>query len=183
LNRLPAYASWRDLLNIAPNEQAPVQASPQPPLLWRFGIILVGGVTTGLTMLGVGIAFNTLEGAFPAIQVEYANKAIFRDWPGWTESYFWIHPLWFGFVFALGFVLVNRGRLTAGWRQTASNGALYGGLVFFVGSLPVFALLYASFRVSAELILVSWVARNLTQYVIAGVFLGLLTQACLSRNR
>ena len=165
-----------------PKDQPSIPASPQPSLPWRFGVILLGGLTAGLTMLGIGIAFNSLEGTFPAIQWEYANKAIFRDWPGWTESYFRIHPLWFGFAFALGFRLIGRDQFSAGWGHAASFGALYGGLVFIVGSLPVFALLYASFRVSAELILVSWVARNLTQYVITGVCLGLLTRACLPRN-
>lgn len=155
----------------------------QPSLLARVGIVLFGGLATGLIMLGVGKVFNMLEEALPAIQAEYANKAIFRDWPGWTEAYFWIHPIWFGLAFALGFVLISRGRLHAGLAPAAGLGALYGGLVFVVGSMPVFALLYASFRVSAELVSVSWAARNLTQYVIAGLFLSLLTQACLARNR
>ena len=52
----------------------------------------------------------------------------------------------------------------------------FGGLLV-IGSLPVFVLVYASFRVSPELVAVSWAARSLAQYVIAGVLVGLVARA------
>jgi hypothetical protein len=59
---------------------------------------------------------------------------------------------------------------------------VYGLLVFVVGSLPVFALVYASFQVSPELVAVSWAGRNLTQYVTAGACVGLVTRAIRGRG-
>jgi hypothetical protein len=146
-------------------------------LFWPIAGVLVGGFTAAFTMLGIGLAFNFLEAGIPAIGAEYENKAIFRDWPGWSQAYMWAHPVWFGFVFAFGFALVNRDRCQSGWGWAAGYGLAYGVVVFLVGSLPVFALIYASFRVSPELVAVSWAARNLTQYAAAGLVLGLVTRA------
>jgi hypothetical protein len=131
-------------------------------------------------MLAVGWAFNWLEAALPSIPAEYANKVTFREWPGWSERYMLAHPLWFGFVFALGFTLVSRDRVPGGWARAGGRGALYGGLVFLVGSMPILALLYASFKVSLALVGVSWAARNLTQYLVAGCCLGVVQKACQS---
>jgi len=130
-------------------------------------------------MLAVGLVFNKLEGDIPSIPAEYKNPAVFRPWPGWTEGYMLAHPIWFGFVFATGFMVVTRGQVRPKWLSAGCSGAAYGGLLFLIGSFPVFALVYASFRVSAELIAVSWVARNLTQYVVAGGLVGLVTRAGL----
>ena len=89
----------------------------------------------------------------------------------------WAHPVWFGFVFAAGYALINAGRIQSGWGPAAGCGLAYGAMVFLVGSLPVFALIYASFRVSQELVAVSWAARNLAQYAAAGLMLGLVARA------
>jgi hypothetical protein len=72
------------------------------------------------------------------------------------------------------------GRPARNWRSAGLRGAGFGGLLFVVGSLPVFALVYASFRVSPELVAVSWAGRNLAQYVVAGICVGLVTQAGLT---
>jgi hypothetical protein len=151
---------------------------PRPSPLRRFVAVLLGGGIAGAVMLVVGWAFDHLEALFPAIKEEYDNKAVFRNWPGWTETYMRVHPCWFGFVFALVYVLVSRARLPAGSGPAIKYGVLYGAFVFLVGSFPVFVLMYASFQVSMELMAVSWVARNLAQYLIAGLFLGLIVQAC-----
>ncbi len=148
--------------------------SPLRTIGWPVAGVLLGGLVAAFTMLGVGLAFNWLEAGIPAIGTEYENKAIFRDWPGWSQAYMWAHPVWFGFVFAAGFSLVRVGRTLSGWGMAAGCGLAYGVMVFLVGSLPVFALIYASFRVSPELVAVSWAARNLTQYAVAGLALGLL---------
>ena len=131
-------------------------------------------------MLAVGCLFNKVEAAIPSIPAEYKTGPGFRSWPGWTEGYMLAHPIWFGFVFAIGFALVAHGRASGSYLSAGLRGAAYGGLVFVVGSLPVFALVYASFRVSPELVAVSWAGRNLAQYVVAGVCVGLVTQAGLT---
>jgi hypothetical protein len=92
------------------------------------------------------------------------------------------HPIWFGIVFAAGFALVDHGRAPRGYVAAGLRGAGYGGLIFVVGSLPVFALVYASFRVSPELLAVSWAARNLAQYVIAGVLVALVARAAPNKS-
>ncbi len=139
--------------------------------------VLLYGVVAGSSLLAVGLVFNQVEAAIPSIPAEYASGPGFREWPGWSEGYFLAHPIWFGFVFAAGFFLVSRGRAPGSYLSAGLGGAAYGGLVFVVGSLPVFALIYASFRVSAELVAVSWAARNLAQYVIAGGLVGLVARA------
>jgi hypothetical protein len=128
-------------------------------------------------MLAVGWVFNKIEAAIPSIPAEHENGPGFRTWPGWTESYMLAHPIWFGFVFAAGFALVTRGRPSSSYVSAGFRGAAYGGLVFVVGSLPVLVLVYASFRVSAELVAISWAARNLAQYVMASMLVGLVSRA------
>jgi hypothetical protein len=143
-------------------------------------VALGGGVVAGLILLTVGLAFNEIEARIPTIGAEYHDSPVFRPWPGWSRTYMILHPVWFGFVFALVFALLGRGRNVGTWQREALRGALYGVAVFAVGSLPVFVLIYASFRVSATLVGVSWALRNLTQYTLAGLCLGLLTWATAS---
>jgi hypothetical protein len=130
-------------------------------------------------MLVVGWAFDKLEYLLPAIKAEYENKDVFRIWPGWTEIYMRAHPCWFGFVFAFVYVLLllRQRDLPASRGQAVWSGVQYGAVVFLVGSLPVFALIYASFQVRLWLLALSWVARNLAQYVLAGAVLGLVVRA------
>jgi hypothetical protein len=139
--------------------------------------VLLYGVVAALAMLAVGWVFNQIEATIPSIPAEYESGPGFRTWPGWTAGYMLAHPIWFGFVFAVGFALVARGRAAGSYWSAGIRGAAYGGLVFAVGSLPVFALVYASFRVSPQLVAVSWAARNLGQYVLAGVLVGLVARA------
>lgn len=138
--------------------------------------VVAGSITAVFVMLAVGWLFDRLEAMIPSIAAEYQNHAVFRTWPGWTEFYMRIHPCWFGFVFSVVYILATPSRSIIGRRSAVIHGACYGLLVFSIGSLPVFALIYASFQVSLRLMLISWVARNLAQYVIAGAFLGLVIQ-------
>jgi hypothetical protein len=143
----------------------------------RCAKVFLYGVAAAGSMLAVGWGFNKIEAGIPSIRAEYENGPGFRAWPGWTEGYMLAHPIWFGFVFAAGFDVVGRGRPSGSCLSSGLRGAVYGGLVFVVGSLPVFALVYASFDVSLELIAVSWAARNLAQYLIAGVCMGFVAWA------
>lgn len=130
-------------------------------------------MAAGVVMCLVGWLFNQIESAIPSIRAEYSGAG-FRPWPGWTERYMMAHPIWFGLVFAAGYALVSRHRPTLVWVSAGCRGAAYGGLLFLLGSLPVIALVYASFRVSPELMVVSWAGRNLVQYVVAGACVGLV---------
>jgi hypothetical protein len=171
-------------------EPAPQPADPTPSATRCAAVVVLSGAVAALAMLAVGVGFNKLEESVPGISGEYENKAIFRDWPGWTEAYMLAHPIWFGFVFAAGFVIATcfvaeiRARVRTGWLSAGCLGAAYGGLLFLAGSLPVFALVYASFRVSPELIAVSWAGRNLAQYVVAGGLVGVVARAglCIGRG-
>lgn len=136
---------------------------------WRR--LLAGSLLCGAVLFAVGAAFHLLVPlAAPRFEAEYANEALFRSWEGWTRNYMLVHPWGFGAVFAGVFLgarsVVGRGNL-GGMR----DGALYGLAVFLVGALPVFALNFASFQVSGEVIS-AWALQSLAQYVSAGLMLG-----------
>lgn len=148
------------------------EARPYSPARLAVSVACAGGVAAA-AMLAVGYLFNRVEATIPGIAAEYAQSPGFRPWPGWTERYMLLHPIWFGFVFAAGFVVWSRGQNAATWQAACCRGASYGGLLFLVGSMPVFALIYASFQVSPQLIAVSWAGRNFAQYVVAGMCVGM----------
>jgi hypothetical protein len=131
---------------------------------------VVASVLAGAALFGVGTAFHFLAPIVaPQLEAEYGNAALFRPWAGWTQTYMLAHPWLYGVLFAGGYV---------GLRASGANGliglrggALYGLAVFAVGSLPVFALNFASFQVSTTLI-TSWALQSLCQYSLAGLALG-----------
>jgi hypothetical protein len=133
------------------------------------------GIVSGLVMLGIGYLFHwALPSYLPAVVEEYRNEAEFRPWGGWTHYYMFWHPIVFGVPFAVVFHWLHcaqcfTDRLT-GWR----GGAIYGFLVFVIGSLPVILLIFASFQVSVPLVLWTWAIPNLIQYTAAGTLLGFL---------
>jgi hypothetical protein len=148
-------------------ESTPDGTPSNGPLLKLLGT----GATAALAMLAVGGVFELMDDV-TGISAEYKNNPAFRKaW--WINVYFWIHPVWFGFVFAAGFG-VTHGRPIGDWGSAGRWGAAYGGFLFVVGSLPIFALIYTSFNVSLELVIVSWAARNLVQYLVAGFCIGLV---------
>ncbi len=123
----------------------------------------------GLTLFAVGAVFHF---AVPVIaldiQPQFENLALFRPWAGWTSTYMILHPFGFGIVFASVYLmLVARCGYAQGWR----GGLAYGIGVFFVGSMPVYLLVFASFQVSPEVI-VSWTMQSACQYSLAGLVLG-----------
>ncbi|WZP00116.1 hypothetical protein EP7_001733 [Isosphaeraceae bacterium EP7] len=117
----------------------------------------------------VGVAFHlAMPLVAPGIPPQFSDSSLYRPWTGWTSTYMLVHPLWFGVVFAAMYqALRTRGMRIRGWR----GGLCYGLGVFLVGSLPVFLLAFASFRVSGGVIF-SWVAQSLCQYAAAGAAVG-----------
>ena len=106
----------------------------------------------------------------PAIPRQYANAALFRPWSGWTSTYMFFHPIGFGVVFALVYCgLKSRCGFPSGWR----GGGAFGACVFFLGSLPIFLIDYASFTVSGEII-ASWILQNACQYLLSGALIGVI---------
>ncbi len=128
----------------------------------------------GITQFVVGTVFHFLVPLIaPSIPPQYANTGLFRPWTGWTSTYMVLHPFGFGAVFAATyFVLLSVARIEAGWL----SGLLYGLSVFLVGSLPVFLLVLASFRVSPEII-AAWIFQNGCQYLIAGFVVGTVSKS------
>jgi hypothetical protein len=127
---------------------------------------LLAGLAAGITMFFVGAVFHFLIPIVkPSIPAQYQNVALFRTWTGWTATYMVVHPFLFGFVIAVIFVGLRRStHFPTGMR----GGLIYGALVFLVGSLPVFLLIFASLQLSVEII-VSWMVQNLVQHLIAGM--------------
>jgi hypothetical protein len=133
------------------------------------------GIVAGLVMLGIGYLFHWLLPSYlPAVPEEYRNETVFRPWSGWTHYYMFWHPIAFGVLFAVIFHVLHRAHCFTGRLAGPRGGALYGLLVFAIGSLPVFLLNYASFQVSPQLILWTWILPNLAQYLVAGSLLGFL---------
>lgn len=119
-------------------------------------------------LLAVGWVFEKLVPLVaPDIPPQFqAYPALYRDWPGWTETYMIVHPLVYGIPFAIGFLVLRR-TTGDGWQ----GGLKYGLGVFALGALPVWLLMYASVRVSPEVML-SFVVRSVCQYAAAGVAVG-----------
>jgi hypothetical protein len=134
--------------------------------------LLISSLLAGLTLFLVGLAFFFLVPLIaPEVGQAFQNAALFRPWHGWTRAYMALHPFVYGFIFAACFLLVRD--LAGGPGRVGLRGGLGFGLaVFLVGSLPVFALNFASFQVDAGVI-VSWALQSLCQYLAAGAVLGL----------
>ena len=128
-------------------------------------------LSAGITMLIVGYVFHMIVPVlFPDVQLQYETQSeLFRWWEGtWTETYMMVHPFLFGSVFAAVFLALRK---RTSFPSGTSGGLTYGAGVFFVGSLPVFVLAFASFVVSAEIISL-WILQNLCQYLAAGFAVG-----------
>lgn len=126
----------------------------------------------GVALFGVGGIFHeAFPIVAPGIKQEFENTAVFRPWHGWTSTYMYLHPFGFGVIFAAVYLAsLARG----GIREGCRGGAIYGLLVFLVGSLPVYLLTYAAFQISSELA-ISWVVQSACQYIVAGAVLGWVT--------
>jgi hypothetical protein len=137
----------------------------------EWGRLPVGALVSGATLFAVGTAFHFLVPlVWPQLQQEYRNEALFRPWAGWIPVYMAIHPWLYGVLFA-GAFLGTRAALGSQRVGGMGDGLCYGLGVFLVGSLPVFALNFASFRVATGIV-ASWVLQSLCQYTLAGLALG-----------
>ena len=76
-----------------------------------------------MSLLAVGWVFNQVEAAIPSIPAEYEKGPGFQTCPGWTEGDMLAHPIWFGFVFAVGFALITRGRASGSYLSAGFRGA------------------------------------------------------------
>ncbi|WP_406693967.1 hypothetical protein V5E97_23275 [Singulisphaera sp. Ch08] len=85
--------------------------------------------------------------------------------------YMVIHPLLFGFLFAGAYHLLVAPDRVNDLLRGMRGGILYGMGVFLVGSLPIFALINASFWVPPQ-VLASWIVQNAFQYLTAGAVMG-----------
>lgn len=128
-------------------------------------------LAVGITMFLVGLMFHVL-GAYiaPGLELQYKNRDLFRDWNAWTSTYMVIHPFVYASVFSAVFL-----RLQAAVSLPADirGSLMYGAGVFCVGSLPVFLLVFASFRVPVEVI-AAWVVQSFCQYLAAGIAVGIV---------
>lgn len=135
-------------------------------------------VVAGVTLFAVGALFHVAVPAIaPSIPTRFRNPELFRPWEGWTSTYMVLHPFGYGAVFAMIYLaLLGRGGVAPGWR----DGIRYGVGVFIIGSLPVYLLVFASFRVSTDVI-ASWIVQSAYQYSAAGLAVGLLARPVRSQ--
>jgi len=106
----------------------------------------------------------------PGIPPQFINVALFRPWKSWTSIYMAVHPFGYGIIFA-GIYLALRRWCT--FPPVIRGGLIYGAGVFIVGSFPVYALAFASFQVSIEVI-AAWVLQSACQYISAGIAISAL---------
>lgn len=137
-------------------------------------------LAAGATLFAVGALFHVaLPVVAPGVSEQFADAELFRPWAGWTSAYMAVHPFAFAAPFAAGYLaLFTRGGVGPGWRA----GAGYGVGVFTVGAVPVYALVFASFRVSAEVV-ACWVAQAGCQYTLAGAVVGAVVGSVKSPSR
>lgn len=112
----------------------------------EWGRLPEAGMVAGATLFAVGALFHVLAPAFaPHLAAEYRNDALFRPWTGWTRLYMLAHPWLYGLMVAALFLGV---RALAGAEHFGGprDGLLFGVTLFAAGSLPVYALNFASFR-------------------------------------
>lgn len=136
--------------------------------LARFGWL---SLLAGAVMFSIGLVFHIgLPVVAPSIDAQYETAGVFRDFPGAVEVYMAIHPWLYAPLFTAVFLflgeLVGRERF-----RGARTGLLYGLTVFSVGSLPIFALCFASILMPVGIVL-CWMMQNLCQYAAAGACLG-----------
>ena len=136
---------------------------------------LQNSLASGLLLFSIGTVFHLIVPSLvPALATAYADHPeVFRTWPGWTRAYMICHPFIYGFVFASGFHVIyaiKKEDVPLGTR----NGAIYGLLVFAIGSLPVYLLNYGALRVPG-IVITAWVTQSLLQYIAAGALLGCVT--------
>ena len=160
---------------------AQLRCSAENSFIMEKNRLIVSGLLCGAVLFGVGVAFHYLIPLVaPAVVAEYQNEDLFRPWGGWTKYYMFAHPWLFGVLFA-GVFLGARKILGHADFGGARDGLLYGLAVFVVGSLPVYALNFASFQISAGLA-ASWVIQSMFQYSLAGLVLGWLNQRADDRS-
>jgi hypothetical protein len=124
----------------------------------------VAALVSGAILFTVGLGFHlVIPLVWPQLSTEYQNQALFRSWDGWTRAYMAAHPWVYGVLFAGVFLAIRGGGMR--------DGLGYGLAVFLVGSLPVFALNFASFQVRVGVI-ACWTLQNLCQCCLAGLTLG-----------
>ena len=140
-------------------------------------------LAAGVTLFSIGTLFHfAVPFLVPALATAYIDhSALFRIWPGWTRSYMLCHPFVYGFVFACGFHAFHAMKKESIHVGTMA-GALYGVLVFAIGSLPVYSLNYGSLRLPG-IVITSWVVQSLLQYTAAGTVLGCMTDRVLAIGR
>jgi len=121
-----------------------------------------------LVWFAVGGAFYlAVPLVVPAIPPQFENAALYRPWAGWTSTYMALHPLWYAPLFALAYLWL-RGR---GLFSGLDGGLAYGLAAFALGGLPGFALSFASFQMSPE-VLACWLLQSVCQHALTGTAIG-----------
>ena len=135
-------------------------------------------IAVGVTMFLVGLLFHISGPSLaPGFEQHYKNRDLFRNWNEWTSTYMMIHPFILAPVFSAIFLLLRK---TSALLTGIRYGLIYGAGVFFVGSLPIFLLAFASFQVPFEVIAL-WIVQNLFQYLAAGIALSVVVDGMTLR--
>lgn len=139
------------------------------------------GLLAGITLFSIGALLHlAVPFLFPALKNIYDDhSALFRTWPGWTETCMIAYPFAYGFLFAFGFQAFHATKKESIY-PGVKGGIVYGMFVFAMGFLPVYLLNYISLRVPG-IVIASWAAQSLLQLVTTGALLGWATDGALLR--
>lgn len=125
--------------------------------------ILIGGVTSGLLLLGLSyvmlyVAINFL----PALAEEFYNPVF---WPGNERAIlFFLHPFILSFALAWFFYHYRSVFNYSDWRQGLELGVTYA----IIATLPSMWIIFSAINVSLAMV-ISWFAYGLIQATVAGL--------------
>lgn len=123
---------------------------------------LIAGVVMLIASMVLSMAFGI---AFPSLNTEYSNAALFRPWSDPLMSYIFVHP----FVVALLLTIAwDKGNGLIKEKDAVKKGVKFGAYVWVVFSIPGILISWSTFPISL-LMSASWSISGLIEDILAGI--------------
>ncbi|MDP3941675.1 MAG: hypothetical protein Q8Q49_05195 [bacterium] len=133
--------------------------------------VLLQGILAGCAGLASSLVMGyVMNGMFPGLVFEYDNPSLFRPWSDPLMSLYFLHPFVLGIILAFVFSKTKKLFVKAGFVQT---GLRFGGLFWFLTSIPGMLISYSTFPVSLIMI-VSWSMSSLAMILASAIVLAKL---------
>ena|SRR3989344_6534424 len=133
--------------------------------------IFLQGIIAGCAGLVMALVMNVvINFIFPGLVFEYDNPSLFRPWSDPLMSLYFVYPFVLGIVLAFVFSKTRKLFVKAGY---ISTGIRFGGLFWFLTSIPGMLMSYSTFPVSL-LMIFSWSLGSLAEIVASSIVLAKL---------